>query len=205
MNEKERRKLVNKIERFIYRLSSSEISGEDEKKYEGLLYDTIDFVLPRYLFKYRDDSEIQIKNLKNDRLYLNIPANFNDPTENLAFIDQYKLVPTVLGMPLYSCTFDSEDKEDAPIGCLFKKTDILNKSLSYITVIRERTKLACLSEVVDSTLMWSHYADSHRGFAIRYETKNFCFYDCLKCKESISRFCFRPRKPFFPVIYTEKR
>lgn len=205
MNEKERKKLLHKIERLIYSLSSGELSYEDSKKYEGILYETIDSILPRYLYKFRDDSDIQIDNLKNDSLYLNIPANFNDPTENLAFLDQNKLVPTVLDMPPFNCIFDPTDKEDASIGYLLKKTDILNKSLNYITIVRKRTKLVCLSEVIDSTLMWSHYANSHRGFAIRYDINDFEFDNCKNCKDSISKYCFRPKKPVFPVIYTEKR
>lgn len=54
------------------------------------------------------------------------------------------------------------------------------------------TSIACFSERVQSILMWSHYADSHKGFALEYN--------------------FRPTldKPIgnvglFPVIYEENR
>ena len=30
-----------------------------------------------------------------------------------------------------------------------------------------------MTEVVDHLLMWAHYADSHRGFAIRYDVDDF--------------------------------
>lgn len=52
--------------------------------------------------------------------------------------------------------------------------------------------IACFSEDVKSILMWSHYADSHRGFALEYD--------------------FRPtlttpleRGALYPVIYSDER
>ncbi|KNE87154.1 hypothetical protein PSTG_19467, partial [Puccinia striiformis f. sp. tritici PST-78] len=39
--------------------------------------------------------------------------------------------------------------------------DALNKSIGIF----------CLSEKPDSELMWSHYADSHQGFVIEFETE----------------------------------
>ena len=53
-------------------------------------------------------------------------------------------------------------------------------------------RIACFSESIDSILMWSHYADSHKGFALEYD--------------------FRPtlKNPFrniliAPVVYDEER
>ncbi|MDZ4541634.1 MULTISPECIES: DUF2971 domain-containing protein [Bacillus cereus group] len=37
-----------------------------------------------------------------------------------------------------------------------------------VTQIKEKTKISCFSEVNDSILMWSHYADNHKGFCIEY-------------------------------------
>lgn len=67
---------------------------------------------------------------------------------------------------------------------------------TFFPILAEATKqfttIACFSERVESILMWSHYADSHKGFALEYN--------------------FRPtlEKPIgnvglFPVIYEEHR
>ena len=52
--------------------------------------------------------------------------------------------------------------------------------------------IACFSEDVRSILMWSHYADSHRGFALEYDFRS-TLNDPL------------PRVGLYPVIYSEER
>ena len=67
---------------------------------------------------------------------------------------------------------------------------------TYFPILSETTKrystIACFSESIDSILMWSHYADSHKGFVLEYD--------------------FRPtlEQPIknvglFPVVYSEER
>lgn len=66
----------------------------------------------------------------------------------------------------------------------------------YFPILSETAKkysaIACFSESVDSILMWSHYANSHKGFALEYD--------------------FRPtlEQPImnvglFPVVYSKER
>lgn len=38
--------------------------------------------------------------------------------------------------------------------------------------IRKNTKIICFSEVYNSMLMWSHYADNHKGFVLVYDKKD---------------------------------
>ena len=67
---------------------------------------------------------------------------------------------------------------------------------TYFPILSEASKrystIACFSENVDSILMWSHYADSHKGFALEYD-----FRPTLE----------RPIKNvgLFPVVYSEER
>lgn len=67
---------------------------------------------------------------------------------------------------------------------------------TYFPILSETSKrysaIACFSESIESVLMWSHYADSHKGFALEYN--------------------FRPilEQPIknvglFPVVYSEER
>lgn len=67
---------------------------------------------------------------------------------------------------------------------------------TYFPILSETSKkysaIACFSESIESVLMWSHYANSHKGFALEYN--------------------FRPmlEKPIknvglFPVVYSEER
>ena len=66
----------------------------------------------------------------------------------------------------------------------------------YFPILSEASKrystIACFSESVEGILMWSHYADSHKGFALEYD-----FRTTLE----------QPIKNvgLFPVVYSEER
>ena len=64
--------------------------------------------------------------------------------------------------------------------------DKLNSSMSEV---KGSVRVVCLSEVYDSILMWSHYAQNHTGFCIEYDfAENNMFY-----------------KRLYPVKYTTDR
>ena len=69
---------------------------------------------------------------------------------------------------------------------------------------REETFIACFSERFDSTLMWAHYADYHKGFVLEYDTSELIEITskCLNCSEP----CFSERTVnLYPVIYGDRR
>lgn len=45
---------------------------------------------------------------------------------------------------------------------------------SFEKIQRTSMLISCLSQVKDSLLMWSHYADSHKGFCIEYDFSRLC-------------------------------
>ena len=53
--------------------------------------------------------------------------------------------------------------------------------------------IACFSEDVKSILMWSHYADSHKGFALEYD-----FRPTMSSKPL-------ERRAIYPVVYSDER
>lgn len=55
---------------------------------------------------------------------------------------------------------------------------------------KENLHVACFSETNESILMWSHYANKHKGFCVEYDFKK------LGMNNPFTRF-------IFPVIYTE--
>ena len=69
--------------------------------------------------------------------------------------------------------------------------------MKYRDWMSDRFKIACLSERMDSPLMWSHYANKHFGFCLEYDfthtiIKNYPDLDDAKIM-------------LLPVIYSEKR
>ena len=68
--------------------------------------------------------------------------------------------------------------------------NILQNGLNdCMSTIKDAVRVVCLSEVYDSMLMWSHYAQNHTGFCIEYDFKES---DMLY-------------KHLYPVIYTKDR
>jgi hypothetical protein len=55
--------------------------------------------------------------------------------------------------------------------------------------IKNLSRIACFTEFKDSDLMWSHYADDHKGYCVEYRVSAF--------DEKIQRF-------LFPVFYGEE-
>ena len=50
--------------------------------------------------------------------------------------------------------------------------NILQNGLNdCMSTIKDAVRVVCLSEVYDSMLMWSHYAQNHTGFCIEYDFK----------------------------------
>lgn len=68
--------------------------------------------------------------------------------------------------------------------------NILQNGLNdCMSTIKDAVRVVCLSEVYDSMLMWSHYAQNHTGFCIEYDFKES---DMLY-------------KHLYPVIYTKDK
>ena len=72
-----------------------------------------------------------------------------------------------------------------------------------VKTVKLMTFITCFSEDIHSVTMWSHYANSHHGFALEYDTKAFR----LKCQ-----FCDQLKQcnkaaicNLYPVIYQKQR
>lgn len=58
--------------------------------------------------------------------------------------------------------------------------------------------ITCFSETRDDTLMWGHYANSHKGFCVEYDFKELI-------KEEFSKNINKIKLFLFPVIYSKER
>ena len=82
---------------------------------------------------------------------------------------------------------------------------IIEKFYIDIQSAEAQRQIACFSEQNDSTLMWGHYADSHRGFCLEYnfqEVLKKCSCDCNDrrgCNNFMLNFSIAP------VIYNDIR
>ena len=137
------------------------------------------------LFRYRSCNEDSLKALEQNRLYFSKPSAFNDPYDNLVFADSSKIVGEIIGS--INAGMDDYIKKNefmnrypynigAAIWKLNKDGTIKNHikriyaAIDAVRIhIRKNSRVICFSEVNDSMLMWSHYADYHRGFLLAFD------------------------------------
>lgn len=77
----------------------------------------------------------------------------------------------------------------------------------YISIQAEEAKrqIACFSEQNSSTLMWGHYADSHKGFCLEYDFQAVLKNCTQKCTDLRGCNNFMLNFSLAPIIYNKKR
>ena len=124
--------------------------------------------IPKSLYKYRAVSKYSLDNFENDTIWVDNPAAYNDPfdgvsIENGDVISGLKdIKDSITDDPAYK-KFLSDLYTEEFVRELRESFDA-----AYTTHAQHTFTIACLSETKSSVLMWSHYADDHKGFCIRY-------------------------------------
>lgn len=107
-----------------------------------------------------------------------------------------RFMPDVFNDNVKSLMSQVQNTKDARDEIDRRKTNLLAMIETYFPVLSEITKkfstIACFSEKISSVLMWSHYTDSHKGFALEYN-----FRPVYKT--------FKSNVGLYPVIYGERR
>ncbi len=135
--------------------------------------------IPR-LYKY-SNIEGAYASLGNLTLRFNAPNQFNDPFEfsvggiEEATGDQIKLFYQKEGIPEDTPTENFNDffKSEGQI-ILSKQADVLNACI----------RMTCFSTNILNILMWSHYAEDHKGIAIEFDV-NRILHRCMDDDMSI--------------------
>ncbi|MBS7421477.1 DUF2971 domain-containing protein [Pseudomonas syringae] len=126
--------------------------------------------IPKRLFKCRGVTKHAMNNLIEKTLFCASPDTFNDPYECAL---QANLSPDIDFEDLFAqaeVELDSLQFEElqSVVKTHFEKMSN-EVSASFRTQMMGIYKICSLSERIDSILMWSHYADDHKGFAMEYD------------------------------------
>lgn len=195
----DRKKFQRLIEKTIVR---SDVSVEELNAKLAPLRCALTSMLPNRLYRYRAVNEYNLESLSKGQVWMSLPVKFNDPFDSLPRFDKKNLqaaigawgceefrklislwlsyesnVPKQIKSMLSDCDLQEvleslklqseqdNDKVPSPLeGVLF---------LSLLPdIVHRMSFVACFSEVVDSKLMWSHYADSHKGFVLGYDLRH---------------------------------
>lgn len=91
-------------------------------------------------------------------------------------------------MPFFNRALEKFDSlnEDVAKSIVIAERKFSDEIIPSIKDMRKKARISCFSKRNDSILMWSHYADSHRGVCIEFdETRSFfndVKYSNAKCK-----------------------
>ena len=138
---------------------------------------------PSHLYKYQPFNVRTLANLKQASIWFSAPVDFNDPfdcalsgvdPERVPDSEVQRVLDQLIEKPGLSpkvraemCTADGK--------ATLKFRESLIKSLEGAfedqrKIRREQRGVACFSELHDDIVMWSHYADGHRGFCLEFST-----------------------------------
>ncbi len=122
---------------------------------------------PRYLYKYRSTKRA-VEFLKNSCIYFSYYNEFNDPFESACkkILDftpkQYFNAFQRMGQDFFTSAIKAEEIRLGYVDgqdILKQSTDEILKGFSYY----------CMAKEPNNILMWSHYADSHKGVCFKYD------------------------------------
>lgn len=133
--------------------------------------------VPLKLYRYESFSAQAIENLKNQVIYFGSPRAFNDPYDCALF--PTVSVPSDDDVERIRAHYLAKEDMDAEVRRTFETTDIADLRVMLMrvgqNVADEQVKkfldtkgVSCFAERPDNLLMWSHYADHHRGFCLEF-------------------------------------
>jgi len=145
--------------------------------------------IPKFLYKYQPANEKTIANLEHQILWFSKPSTFNDPYDCA--------ITPVVDLSDEECEewFDSCWKraitEDSKIFYEQNKNNKVKAARerledeAHILLDEKKREIlsswgvACFAEQKDVMLMWSHYADGHKGFCLKFDTSADFFRNLL--------------------------
>ncbi len=138
---------------------------------------------PYYL--YQPDGLARLKGLAKDKLWISDPSKFNDPLDlRLKIEDQKYRSPFHDGERLRKAMqVLIEDNPYVPLHWFYNERLLnsiqcwIREEINELMLEDEITKrfgefgVACFTPIRNHALMWSHYADSHKGYCIEYRVR----------------------------------
>lgn len=129
---------------------------------------------PEYLYKYRPFNAYALSCIANHSIWLAKPESFNDPFDCAITLDKSLYKDSIIHAISASMnTSASIKREKEKLFTLWpgdvEAFETLRNSIKELT---QNMGICSFAESPDTLLLWSHYADHHRGFCVEYNSKN---------------------------------
>src|SRR5579863_196726 len=119
--------------------------------------------------------------LRENKIHFSDPSALNDPWDCRPWFDEEALDPEgiealltwISSFPPIGNPSDAEieaAKNTFRTNPQRRRAALQRFSEDFLKLIPNRWRIYCLTPVPDSTLMWSHYADDHRGICLEFGT-----------------------------------
>lgn len=151
------------------------------------------------LYRFCKIDPYTISALSQNYLWFSNPTSFNDPFDcNLAIdptgdVDDW--MPLISSIQRQRHSEDTSERIEQRARQFLTVCPVYNDKTRAIRVlkevvseVRQKIGVCCFSSRYDSILLWSHYADSHRGICVEYDSDALALNDMYQT---------------LPVIYAE--
>ncbi|MCL2721332.1 MAG: DUF2971 domain-containing protein [Treponema sp.] len=162
-----------------------------EVKKEGDNYSVIiDLNKCKYLYRYRAYNELTLGAFEKDQVWMSSPLKFNDPYDvSLAY--SKKGIKDYIKKKVIDLSKITKFNERQLFWFIYNQMDKMTEAL--INKLRSTYHIACFCTNIHDEIMWAHYADCGKGFALKYDIDDFY-------KQKLRDF-----KNIFPVVYTQNK
>lgn len=109
----------------------------------------------KYLYKYFSPEIYNLDAIANENVWMSRPSDFNDPYDSAINLDS-EYIKNIMSNQ------NTSDYIKSNIN------DICGNIQFSINDFNNRVRVSCYSEIDNSILMWSHYAQNHKGFCAEY-------------------------------------
>lgn len=177
---------------------------------------------PTKLYRLRNGSPESIEAFSKDEVYLSRADYFNDPYDCMLYFDEDALLKSIKAelteenMREYLSHFEQTLAPSERPGFsekwlpyMLSKRDAFVEEVSHILPsvninLQQNMEVACFTEDVTSPIMWSHYAETHAGFAIEYQFRPDMFWPHPYSVPDVTYDWYGWRS-LLPVLYSDQR
>lgn len=136
--------------------------------------------VPRTIYRYQPPSAVALTGVSSSEIWFSNPSKFNDPFDCAADQIDCMVAQSLKDLTMHQCRVIAAPWAMSGQWAFCGDDSKLKNEVAR--VLRESIHqhvqgfgICCLAESVDNFLMWSHYADGHRGFCLEFDTSYFPF------------------------------
>ena len=127
---------------------------------------------PRSLYRFCSLSAYTLGSLMNRTLWLAKPDTFNDPFDCAITLDRTRFKESIFHAVAVALERSKESgmSRQSLEGVFQGDKEAFEKLRSNLLSLTREMGICCFSARSTHVLMWSHYADHHKGFCVEYDS-----------------------------------